>query len=269
MNFYKNISFISIFTLFLFVASTPGFADHPNSNEGLHFSHPIITESPSPDTKIRFDYSFFSDVEGGESDDHTINLELEYAFSRNISIEADVPYTFRDFSEEENENSFDNISVGLKLASFYLEQHGILLGGGLEFELPTGNDEEEIGSDDIFVIAPFLSFGFKKDRLEIVSFLELGIPVNDGDEDESTEFEYNISFLYNAIDNWLQVLLELNGEVALEGEEEGLSVLNHTPGFKTTPLNDKNFAVGVGLSFPVTDDEEFDFGLTSSVFYHF
>lgn len=269
MSFLKQIKYVSIFTFFLLLMTTPVFSDHQNSNGTLHFSHPIITESPSPDTKARFDYSFFNDVEGGESDDHILNLELEYAFSRNVSIEADIPYTFRNFSEEENENSFDNIGIGLKLASFYFEQHGILVGGGIEFELPTGNDEDEIGSDDIFEIAPFLSFGFKKDKFEFVSFLELGVPVNDGDEDESTEFEYNISLLYHAIDNWLQVLFELNGEVALEGEEEGFSVLNLTPGFKVTPLSDKKLAIGVGFSFPVTNDEEFDFGLKSSVFYHF
>ncbi len=30
-------------------------ADH---HEGLHFSHPLIAESVSPDTKVRLDYAF-------------------------------------------------------------------------------------------------------------------------------------------------------------------------------------------------------------------
>lgn len=269
MSYCRIILIILTFSTFLFSATKSALADHPSSKARLHFSHPIITESPSPDTKARFDYIFLEDADGGESSDHTLNLELEYAFTRNISIELDVPYTFRDFSEEPNENHFDNIGLGLKLANFSLENYGILLGGGVEFEFPTGDDDEGIGSDEVFEVAPFLSFGYKMNKFEFISFLELGFPFNDGSEDESAEFEYNASVLYHAIENFLQVLFELNGEVAIEGEEEGFSVLNLTPGVKITPFNDKNLALGVGFSFPVTDDKEFDFGLTSSIFYHF
>ena len=80
---------------------------HSHRTQGLHFSHPLISESPSPDTKIRLDY-FFLDVDGEVEDEElgeesegpqkfkesTIRLELEYAFTRNISVEANIPYTF-------------------------------------------------------------------------------------------------------------------------------------------------------------------------------
>ena len=148
MSYNLEIITLSIATILLLQFTTPEVAissgdGHSHETQGLHFSHPLISESPSPDTKIRLDYSFL-DVDGEVEDEElgeegegpqkfkesTINIELEYAFTRNISIEADIPYTFLNVSGGSNENHFNNIEVGLKLASFILEEYGILLGGG-------------------------------------------------------------------------------------------------------------------------------------------
>ena len=251
-------------------------------DQGLHFSHPLITESPSPDTKIRLDY-FFLDVNGEVEDeelgeqgggpsrfkDNTVNLELEYAFSRNVSIEADIPYTFINPDVGSNTSHFNNIELGLKLASFILERYGILVGGGIDFGLPTGDDDKGIGSDNIFEIEPYLSSGWKYRRLEVVSFLHLGIPVNQkNDQDEGEELGYNLSLLAHATD-YLELLLEFDGLTVLSGEEEGASVLNIDPGVKVAPFANKDIQIGFGAGFPVTNDEEFEYRLIASVFYHF
>lgn len=188
--------------------------DEPEKTVSLHFSHPLIAESPSPDKKVRLDY-FFLDVDGEVQDEelgeegegpskfteNTINLELEYAFSRNISIEADIPFTFLNPDQGDNVSHFNNIEVGLKLASFILAEYGILVGGGIEFGLPTGDDSKGIGSDNIFEIEPFLSFGYKHRRLEIISFLSLGFPVNQNkNQDEGDELGYNLAMLLHATD---------------------------------------------------------------------
>jgi len=254
-------------------------ADTDHHDKRLHFAHPLISESPTPDTKIRIDYFFF-DVDGeqieegfqaevpGNFKENTIRLELEYAFSPNISIEADIPYTFLDVEDGSNENHFNNIEIGIKLASFIFEEYGILIGGGLEFALPTGNDDKGIGSDNIIEIEPFLSFGYKLHGFELVSFLSLGFPVNqDDDQDEGDEFGYNLSFLYRLNDS-VQPLLEFDGEVVLNGEEDGEIVLNIDPGIKILPFKNKNIAFGFGAGFPLTNDEEFNYRLIASIFYH-
>lgn len=254
---------------------------HTHSDNGLHFSHPLISESPSPDTKVRLDY-FFLDVDGEVEDEElgeegegpskfkesTIRLELEYAFSRNISIEADIPYTFLDVDEGSNENNFNNIEVGLKLATFILEEYGILLGGGIEFGLPTGNDRKGIGSDNIIEIEPFADFGVKIQNFELIGFLSLGFPVNqNGDQDEGDELGYNLAMLYH-LGDILELLLEFDGERVLNGEEDGESVLNIDPGIKVAPFNNKDLKFGFGVGFPLTDDEEFEYRLIGSIFYH-
>ena len=47
-------------------------ADHDHDAR-LHFSHPLFTESPSPDTKVRVDY-LFREI---KSDTHEHSMRLE------------------------------------------------------------------------------------------------------------------------------------------------------------------------------------------------
>ena len=149
----KTIFTLLLFTIFIAAGSNLLLADDRGSHkQGLHFAHPLITESPSPDTKIRLDYIFKEiegehhgegdeDEEGGESKEHTLQLEAEYAFSRNFSIEVGVPYTFVDPDDGESEDHFNNIEVGFKFATYIFEEYGLLLGGGLELGIPSGDDE--------------------------------------------------------------------------------------------------------------------------------
>lgn len=240
--------------------------------EELHFSHPLISESPSPDTKVRFDYFFAN--EPGEEDEaganrHTLRFEGEYAFAPWLSLEVNVPYTFLDPDEEEGTDRLDNVEVGIKYANFTFAEHGLLLGGGIEFGLPTGNEEKGIGSDHVLEVEPFVDFGYQRDRWEIVGFTSFGLPVNENDEDEADlELGWNLSVLFHLTPQ-IETLLEFDGQHVFGGEEDGVDVVNVTPGFKVQPFDDPNFQVGVGVSLPLTDDKEFHARLILSVFYHF
>src|SRR5205814_4677669 len=137
-----------------------------NSNSELHFSHPLIGESPSPDTKIRIDY-FFNKLRDEERiDEHTMRLEMEYAFSRSFSIEMNIPYTKHRSDDGQHASHIDNIEVSFKFANFALKERKVLLGYGLNLELPSGNDRISIGSNHIVTIEPFFALGYKRDRLE-------------------------------------------------------------------------------------------------------
>lgn len=66
------------------------YAHDPAADE-LHFSHPLITESPSQDTKIRVDYFYRRIHENEITKEYTPRVEFEYAFRPTFSIEANVP----------------------------------------------------------------------------------------------------------------------------------------------------------------------------------
>jgi len=244
-----------------------------HSHDGtLHFSHPLVAESPSPDTKLRFDY-FFANAPGEEGEAgakrHTTRIEGEYAFTPSFSIEVDLPYTFLDPDEGQSMDRLDNAEVGIKYANFAFAEHGLLLGGGIEFALPTGNEDKGIGSDHVLEIEPFLDFGYKYDLLEIVGFTSFGLPQNENGEDEAdVEVGWNLSTLYH-ISPKVQALLEFDGEHVYGGEEDGVNIVNVTPGIKIRPFDSSDLQVGIGVSLPLTDDKEFHARPILSVFYHF
>ena len=66
---------------------------HDDHDGPLHFAHPIFTESPSPDTKLRLDYLIRQIT--ADAQEHSMRVEAEYAFTPSFSIEANIPVTSR------------------------------------------------------------------------------------------------------------------------------------------------------------------------------
>ena len=241
-------------------------SDHSHT---LHFSHPIVTESPSPDTKVRIDGIHLDGVhvEADRGDATTVRLEAEYAFHPSLSVEVNVPYTFLDLDGASSQDSLDNVEVGLKFANFAFADRGLLLGYGIEFGLPTGDDDVGIGSNNELEIAPFLDFGYMNGPLEVVGFSTFVIPTNQNGEEVESEMEPQLSFLYHANES-LMALCELDGVGVLSGDEEGSWVVNLSPGLKLAPFAKKNLRLGLSVGFPLTHDEEFDLRVIGSLFYH-
>lgn len=263
------------FSLIAFAAGL-GLSVKTQAHEDLHFSHPLIAESPSPDTKVRLNYEFFDVDEGGDADDggekfkeHSVSFEGEYAFSPSFSIEVGVPFSIVDPDDATSMDHLGSIEVAFKFANFAFSDHGILLGYGIEFGLPTGDEESGIGNDHLVEIEPFFNIGYQRDALEVVAFTSFGIPINqDQGEEVENEMGYNLSFLYH-VSGRVSGLLEFDGETVLSGEEDGHTVINITPGIKVKPTDNDNFELGAGVSFPLTDKREFDVRAIVSAFYHF
>jgi hypothetical protein len=224
-------------------------ADADDATERLHFEHPLVSESPSPDTKLRLDYA--------------------YAFAPWGSFEVDLPYTFVRPDGGPTVSHLDTVEVGVKLASFALAEQGLLLGGGLELGLPTGDGGKDIGSNHLLEIEPFLDVGWRWRRLQVVAFLAFGIPTNENDEDEADlELGWTVSLLYRPTSR-LEALLEFDGGEVFGGEEDGHTLANVTPGLKWRVLQDRNLKIGAGVSLPITDEREFEVRPLFSIFYHF
>jgi hypothetical protein len=241
-------------------------ADH---SKDLHFSHPLFGESPSPDTKVRADYFFKNEAAEATGESHTARFLAEYALRRWASIEASIPFTVRDPDHESSERHLDTVEIALKLASFAFSEQGLLLGGGLELGLPTGDSSKEIGSSHIVEVEPFLDFGLKRGDLELTGFLSAGIPTNEnGDDEADVELGWNASLLYHFYSR-VELLLEFNGERVFGGEEAGHSSAVVAPGLKLAPMRDQKLKIGVGVGLPISNDKDFDALALVSVFYHF
>ncbi len=235
-------------------------------SHGLHFAHPLFTESITPDTKVRFDSGREWEAEGTASE---LELEAEYGFHPAFSIEVVAPYHFVNPDAGPNESGFGNVELALKFANFAFEDKGLLLGYGLEVGMPTGDDAKGIGSGHIWELEPFLGIGLMTGNWELVNRTRFGIPINqDPGEEVETELHYDFSALYHFSPR-VQGLLELNGLVGLSGDEAGQGIVSLSPGIKVAPFaGNPLFFVGLGGSFPL-GEEELDARLKLAFFYHF
>lgn len=232
---------------------------------GLHFSHPLFTESVSPDTKVRFNVGRAWETDGTESE---LELEGEYAFHRSFSIEFGAPFAVVNPEGGSSRSHLGNLEILFKFANYAFEKHGLLLGYGLELGVPTGNDAEGIGSDHLWEVEPVLNVGFKRGRVELVGFSRFGIPFNqDPGEEVETELAYDLSALLH-VTSRVQALVEINGETVLSGGEAGGTVVLLSPGAKLAPAVEIPLFVGLGAQVPLTD-EDLDIAVELSVFYHF
>jgi len=242
---------------------------HHHEEEELHFSHPLIVESPSPDTKIRFDYFYRRFRNGIHAHEHSPRVEFEYAFRPTFSIETNVPYTFRNVEGEPRVSHVDNIEVALKIANFHFKEKHVLLVYGVSFELPAGSDRREIGSSHIFEVEPYLGAGIKRKKVEVIGFSSVSIPTNRKPLDEEfTSLGYEISFLFKPTPS-IQPLVELDGETTLAGAESGRTVVNLSPGIKFRPFHSEHWQIGAGVGFPITSAHDFGARAIFSAFYHF
>ncbi|MFB6346041.1 MAG: hypothetical protein ABEK50_09750 [bacterium] len=76
-----------------------------------------------------------------------------------MSIEVEVPYRWRDPVTGNETDRFGNAGVALKLANYQFAESGLLLLHGLEFGLPTGDEGENIGNNNILEVAALGGFG--------------------------------------------------------------------------------------------------------------
>jgi len=239
---------------------------HDHDHGPLHFSHPLIAESPSPDTKVRLDY-FHADLTADEGTRQTLQFEGEYAFAPWVSAEVDVPYTFLDPDAEPATSRLDTVEVAVKYANFTFAEHGLLIGGGLELRLPTGNEDAGIGSNHVLEVAPYADFGYRVGQVELVGFGSLAIPTNGGDEEADREIGWNFSALYHVTPE-LESLIELDGTHVHGGDEDGFDGVNVTPGVKVRLFGNPAVKLGFGVSLPISSDREFHAMPVISLFWH-
>jgi hypothetical protein len=240
--------------------------DDDHHHAPVHFSHPLFTESPSPDTKLRLD--FIRDVLAHDVSENTFRIEGEYAFSRNFSLEANVPLTSRAIGGNRT-TAVGSGEIALKLASFVAAARGVLLGGGVGFGVPTGNDHKEIGSDHLVEIEPYIDAGWMRGALELVSFASYSTTTRRNSDDEKEEsLALAASALYHLTPR-LESLVEMETRRALSGEESGNQIVNAGIGAKYHVARLRGLVVGLGGRIPLTNNKEFQSEMILSALYHF
>lgn len=242
---------------------------HRSHEDVLHFLHPLVTESPLPENEARLAFTY-ENLVGTDGHQYTLASTLEIAPVRWFSVEFSAPFSHIDSEVGPSESRVGDLSLGLKFACFALEEQGILLASGIEFGLPTGNEERGIGNDHVLEIEPWLGFGVKCERWEWLGRFGIGIPVNqNGDREADVEIEWATSVLFHLIENRLALLIELDGLSVLGGTEDGFNNISITPGIRVFPFASTAVSVGAGVRLPLTDDRESHMQGIFSLFLHY
>jgi hypothetical protein len=241
--------------------------DHDHDHEHLHFSHPLVTESPTPDTKLRFDFLSVRSTDAGSDRENVLQLEGEYAFGHALSLSVITPYVWITSAGNTLSNLGD-IQISLKGASMIFAERGILIGGGLSTTLPTGSEEKGIGSGHVIELEPFVDAAYKHDALELVSFLSTSSALNrrSGDQDDRS-LSLDASALY-ALASRMEALFEVATTRALVGPATGSWQTLVALGIKVYPIPNRKCMVGASVGFGTREIQSTRTVLMSA-FYHF
>lgn len=250
--------------------------DEAHHHEGLHLTHPLFTESVSPDTKVRLDYSDarMPDGEGAAE----MELEGEYAFARSFSVEMGLHL-------EPDAGEVGETHLTLKFANYAAEDAGVLLGYGVQLGIPTGPahvhagvhepDEggaeagEEAVSEDIWEVTPFLNAGWVSGPWELVGWSRFSIPTNQRHQDDvGTELLVDTSLLRH-FGSRAEGLVEALGRTGLSGPGSDAWILDLAPGVRVRPFPGRPLVVGAGVAVPLTGERDYDARLLVSAFWHF
>jgi hypothetical protein len=240
--------------------------EHGDHKGLLHFAHPLFTESPSPDTKIRLDYLFRQATP--DAREHSVRLEAEYAFNPSVSVEANIPVT----SHSEGgttANAVGSGEIALKLASYAAAERGLLFGGGLAFGVPTGSDRKAIGSAHIVEVEPYIDAGYKHGEAEVVSFLSFSTTTHlQAGEEREDELSLAVSGLYHVAER-VESLIEFQASRALSGDESGRQTAAIAAGIKYHVGRIHHLVFGLGGRIPLTDDRDSEHEVLLSALWHF
>jgi hypothetical protein len=240
--------------------------DH--EHEGLHFSHPLLNESPSPDTKLRLDFLWGRAGDGDERvTEHGARLEGEYEFMEGVSFAITVPWLRRE-SALGNVQGTGSTELSLKGSSLRWGRQGVVVGGGFSVGLPTGSDEKGIGSSRSVELEPFADVGVQLGGLELVAFGHYGATVrNPPGVDAERELSLVGSALY-PVSRLAELLMEVETVHPVSSDESATTRI--APGLKLYPFTNRHIMAGVSAPIVLKRAGQPDAReVIVSAFYHF
>ncbi len=233
----------------------------------LEFSHPIFTESISPDTKIRFNY--VNTKVDSAMYSHGFDLEMEYSPVPAFSLHLDIPYTILKPKGESALSHLEDVELALKFANFAFAKHKVLVGYGVNFGFPTGSDRKDIGSSHLFSIDPFFNGGIMWRRWEWTTYFTFNIPTHQlPQENIQTGLESRLTALYHLNPHW-QLLAELGNTKQIGHFTASEKNYDIAEGIKYRPDPEKPWILALGVREPLGTNTEFKYQGMFSLFYHF
>lgn len=264
------------------LAAAEGHHHHGGGEAGpLHFTHPLVAESPTPDRKIHLGYRFDA---ADELDSHELHLHAEYSWHPAISVGFGQAWSMQDDGHE-TEAGLGNLHFGVKTANFAFAEHGVVITAAFGVVAPIGDDDiQGHHGGDHWTLEPVLGGGWRNADWEVVALGRFSLPVDQDEPDDEDHhmmmmshheetrvveerFGFNASLMRHLPAGW-SVVIELQGESILAGDEAGDTEVEAIVGGQVHPPGWPGVGLGAGVAVPLEDGER-DVALLASAMWHY
>ncbi len=250
--------------------------------EHLHFSEhgtPIVhsfgIEPAFTGRDLFLDHSY---RKGDDFNEHETELELEWAFTRRLGVIVEVPYIWEDEEGVGSDSGFGDLAIVPR--AILIESPRFLLTAQVETVLPTGSST--FGGET--AIAPGIALwndlgnwftlnsniavehGFDEDSTELLFGFGLVKSFGEAPKDD-THSHHDHDHHHPSAAGLFHVHLEVTGSTPLNGEDKGDFYLEGLFGVSYGILPEMD--IRLGYQFPISSPDEFDYGLTGGLIYHF
>jgi len=241
-----------------------------HSMEGYLLFHGIRTEIDFVERSLEFQLADVNGADGGEVDELEYEMELVYAINDRLVLIMGVPLVSLDPIEAPNTTGIGDLEFGVRFMAFNGQHDGVFF--GLNVSAPTGDPNRDLGEGNAILEPTALwahDFGCGTYMQSVIAW-EMPVDV----DDPSNDFRYDIALFHTFIETehaeafrYFTPILEVNGVTTMNGPESGRTVVDLTTGVRWLVRDEDE--VGIGWSFPITGDRNFDDLLVISYFRHF
>ena len=241
------------------------------------YIHPFTTEPAFTRRDLVMTYNY-RDV--AEQNEHNVEAELEWAFTRRLGLIIETPYSFVVPHEEASINGLGNVAVSPRV--LLAEYDRFLLAGNLEIEIPTTDADRGLAENET-ALAPSLSM-----------WLDLGhwwtLNTQSGVE-YTTKSKQSEWFIRNSVihtlgtpdrnvghtdldhmrhglpPGFLSFIIETDMAVGMSGDEDGNWTAEGLVGLNYGLWEDMDLRAG--YSFPLSQSQALNNGITCGLICHF
>jgi hypothetical protein len=256
------------------------------SRRGTPLTHLFSLEPAFLDSDVFLNYHHFR---GEDGQSHEAELAIEWALTRRIGIELELPFVHLNPDPGETETGIGDVAAGARF--LLIDTSRFILSANVEVETPTGSERRGLGDGET-KISPTLSFwvdlghwiswsgqfgsehGLKSGQDEIlyataISFVLSGPALFDDEEHEGHGHEEEQDEHEGAHfpPGLITLSIEFSGGVSLSGRERGNTSTQFLFGAGYA-LTDRVELRGAML-FPMFKPRDFDNGYQFGVVFHF
>jgi len=222
-----------------------------------------------PATRVGADYQTY------ELDQHryykrtqTLSAFGEYAINEFFSVSMFLPWTRRTETKFDTTTRFDNMGLGLHFAnvgSFLVPV------GGINLTLPTGREQDGIGSKRIFNVEPYAGLGGYSDWFSILGVVRYNTETNrQFREDVIKKDNFARAWICNvtmgATFQYVDALLEYQYKYVYDPDPKKLSQHSIAPGVN---LKLGNLILGISVPYTLSKDREAGVGVIARAYGRF